>query len=101
VSDALSRDAAPTEATLAGIADAVAHADRRVCPDCRAPITGRSDKKWCSDRCRKAAKRATTREGIRASRWMPPDPGMPKPADRTWTERDPQWTEHNVWSDPS
>jgi hypothetical protein len=101
VSNVLSGGSKPTEATLATIAAALARASRRRCPGCDQEITGRSDRRWCSDRCRKATRRAAAKERTEVSQVDRPPTGIPKPADRTWIEQDPQWVERGAWNEAS
>ncbi|MGA8725557.1 MAG: hypothetical protein WB565_10980 [Acidimicrobiales bacterium] len=101
VSEVLSGGAEPTDATVAAIADAVARSTPRCCPHCGGEVKGRSDKRFCTDRCQKAARRAAVRDDIRATRESLSGPNNPRPADRTWVERDPRWIATDAPSEAS
>lgn len=93
VSEALTADGEPTEATLRGIAAGVAAATLRRCPVCGESYTGRSDKQTCSDRCRKRAKRQADRTRTAAIKSAAERLGMPRQADQAWVDGDPRWVE--------
>lgn len=62
--DVIYGHAQPTAETMAKIVAVVEEEPDRRCPGCGEPMTGRSDKRWCSDRCRMAAARQASRAAL-------------------------------------
>jgi hypothetical protein len=95
-SDALRRATDPGPETMALIADAVALARPRTCPVCGDEFYGPLTKEVCSTRCRvrrwRERQRASISESVEALR----SSGGAVPADRTWDEREPSWTERSA-----
>jgi len=93
-SDVLFGHAEPDAVTMAKIADAVTRAVRRTCPSCGQSFDVRPNKTTCgAAKCRmrlyRARRRASVSETVEALRQL----GGAVPADRTWEEREPAWTE--------
>ncbi len=92
-SDVLHSYAVPGPETMSKIADAVARAVPRTCPVCSEPFYGPPNKTTCSPTCRQRRHRARRRASILQSVEALRRVGGAVPADRTWDERAPEWTE--------